>query len=86
MDNIQQLMDQQAHAYICSELGHSRGFVLPVQKQDETRKVLTMCRICHGEAWIQLPPEGYERFLKDLADGKIKKIGKGHDFLARKRV
>ena len=70
-DSQQRLLNGQARAYICGELGHSRGFILPVQKRDESREVLAMCRTCREEAWIQLPPEGYEQFLKDLADGKI---------------
>lgn len=71
MDGSQQLLNEQARACICGKLGHSRRFVLPVQKRDGTRQVLTMCKTCGEETWIQLPSDGYERFLEDLTNGKI---------------
>lgn len=67
-----ELLREQARAYICGERGHSWKFVLPVQKRDETHEVLAGCSVCSEVSWIQLPPEGYQEFLKDLAAGKIK--------------
>lgn len=51
--------------------GHSQGIVLPVQKRDESREVRVKCRICKEETWLELPEDGFARFLQDLADGKI---------------
>ena len=72
MGGLQKLLDEQARAYICGKLGHSRRFILPVQKRDESREIFSICKECNEEAWIELPQKGYEKFLKDLADGKIK--------------
>lgn len=73
-EGLRQLLNEQARAYICGRLGHSWRCVLPIQKRDETREVFCMCVTCCRESWIQLPPEGYERFLKDFADGKMEEV------------
>ena len=70
--SLHQLLKEQARAYICGKLDHSWKFALPVQKKDEIREVLCICSSCEKERWIQLPPKGYQKFLKDLEAGKIK--------------
>jgi len=72
MDSLPDLLNEQARAYICGKLGCSRHFVLPLQIRQETRQVLTECATCQEKSWIELPPEGFRRFLQDAADGKIK--------------
>lgn len=71
MTTAQQLLLEQARAYICPRLGHSWKFVLPVEKRDESREVFARCATCGESQWIQLPEDGYTKFLKDLEDGKI---------------
>ena len=68
----EQLVREQSRAHICGRFGCSLRFVLPVQKRDETREVFATCLICGEKVWKKLPPEGYERFLKDFSGGKIK--------------
>lgn len=70
-DAFEELLNEQSRAYICGYLGHSQGIVLPVQKRDESREVRVKCRICKEETWLELPEDGFARFLQDLADGKI---------------
>lgn len=71
-DGLEQLLREQARAYICGELGHDRRFVVPVQKRDAQQAVLTICVTCREEAWVHLPSSGWSEFLKDLAGGKIR--------------
>lgn len=71
-DGLQQLLREQARAYICGELGHARRFALPIQKRDERREVLTICATCREEAWVQLPQNGWAQFSNDLAEGRIR--------------
>ena len=67
----QQFLHGQARAWICGELGHTWRFVLPLQTRDGTREAFCECATCHEQSWIQFPPDGYGRLLKDAADGKI---------------
>ena len=71
MNQLHQLLKEQARAYICGKLDHSWKFILPVEKRDERRQVHVRCSACELEAWMELPEEGYRRFLKDMKDGKI---------------
>ncbi len=72
MSGSAELLREQARAYICGKLDHAFAFVLPLQTQDETREAFCECVTCHEQMWIQFPPDGYERLLKDAADGKIR--------------
>ena len=72
MSEFQQLLDEQARAYICDELGHTLHFVLPLQVRHETRQVLAICATCHEKSWAVLSQEGFTRFLKDASEEKIK--------------
>ncbi|OHA41806.1 MAG: hypothetical protein A3G59_01090 [Candidatus Taylorbacteria bacterium RIFCSPLOWO2_12_FULL_47_20] len=72
---VQQELDdllKSQRGYICAQTGHTNHIALPVQKDDETRKVLCRCVTCGRERWVELPEEGYRDFLADLAVGKIK--------------
>ena len=66
-----ELLREQARAYICGEVGHSLGFVLPLQIRHETREVLCKCRTCEETTWFLLPEDGFKRFLQDAEAGKI---------------
>lgn len=72
MSQSRQLLKEQARAYICGKLGHCLRFVLPVKKRDESREVYAACVICEEYGWVQLPEDGYQKFLVDLTNGKIK--------------
>ena len=72
MTGIQELVRQQGREFICGEFDHHLKIALPVEKRDDKRMVKTICSICHEEHWRQLPEDGYQRFLTDLASGKIK--------------
>ena len=56
---------------ICAQLQHNWHCILPLQKRDETKEIFCMCGTCHLERWKTFPAEGYQRFLNDLASGKI---------------
>ena len=68
---MQELLRQQARAYICGKVGHSKKFVLPLQTRDATREVLCGCPTCKETWWLQFPEEGYKRLLEDNAHGKL---------------
>lgn len=68
---LQSFLDEQAGVCICSRLGHSWRIILPVQKHDESREVYVLCATCKTKGWLQFPEDGYQKFLKDLAAGKI---------------
>jgi len=72
---LQQVLDdllRSQRGYICVQTGHINHIALPVQKDDEKRKVLCRCVTCNKETWAELPEDGYKDFLADLAAGKIK--------------
>ena len=69
--NMEDLLKSQ-RGLICAQTGHSKNIALPVQKNDAERKVLCRCRTCERDFWVELPEEGYNRFLADFAAGKIK--------------
>lgn len=69
--SFQQVLNEQ-RSLICAQLGHSWHFILPAQKRDDVKAVLSACTTCQLESWITLPADGYEQFLNDLASEKIK--------------
>ncbi len=69
--NIAELLKSQ-RGLICAQRGHDKHIALPVQKDDVLRKVLCRCTVCERDFWAELPEAGYNRFLADLAAGKIK--------------
>lgn len=68
---VRQLVNEQAHANICSGHGHRWKFVLPLQTRDETCEVFCGCATCETRQWRTLPPEAYARVVGDAADGKM---------------
>ena len=68
-NHLQVLLTEQARAYICGNLGHDLRIVFPLQSRDETREILCRCATCGENVWKELPLDGYERLLKDVAAG-----------------
>ena len=69
--NMEELLKSQ-RGLICARTGHTKHIALPVQKDDAQRKVLCRCTTCERDFWVELPEEGYNRFLADFAAGRIK--------------
>lgn len=70
-NGLHELVNEQVRAWVCGEFGCDQRFVLPLQIRKETQEVLSQCALCHSQSWVQLPPEGFKRFLVDVAAGKI---------------
>lgn len=56
---------------ICARLGHHPKFVLPPQIRNDNTEILTRCVTCGEERWTKFLKGGYERFMADMACGKI---------------
>lgn len=70
--NDHELLLEQPSAYIGGKVSHDLKIVSPVQIRMETKEVLCLCATCQEKTWIQLPEDGFQRLLKDIAMGKIK--------------
>jgi hypothetical protein len=68
--NMRELIQSQ-RGLICGRVGHNLKIVLPVEKDDSTRKVKCICSTCEQVFWDELPEAGYKRFLADFTAGKI---------------
>ncbi|OGE80676.1 MAG: hypothetical protein A2660_01455 [Candidatus Doudnabacteria bacterium RIFCSPHIGHO2_01_FULL_45_18] len=69
---VREFLNQQSYAYICVPLGHSAGFVLPLQIREAEKQTLVACRHCGREWWQTIPDDIWPRFMADVAAGKIK--------------
>ena len=69
--SLGELLNQQAEACICGKLGHSWKALWPIQTREETRQVFCICATCRRKSWIEFPPEGYSRFIKDVHEGNV---------------
>lgn len=50
---------------------HCWKIARPVRKSNADQSVFGRCTICGDTMWFRLPPNGYARLLKDIADGKF---------------